>query len=78
MARYRVVQWATGNVGRRGLRAALDRDVFELVGVYAFSPDKVGRDAGELAGIPSVGVLATDGVDALIGHAPDCVSTPRG
>ena len=78
MARYRVVQWATGNVGRRALRAVLDRDVFELVGVYAFSPDKVGHDAGELAGIAPVGVLATDDVDALIGQAPDCVIyTPR-
>ena len=43
MARYRVVQWATGNVGQRALRAVLDRDAFELVGVHAFSPDKVGR-----------------------------------
>ena len=78
MARYRVVQWATGNVGRRALRAVLDRDAFELVGVYAFSPDKVGCDAGELAGIASVGVLATDDVDALIRRAPDCVLyTPR-
>lgn len=78
MARYRVVQWATGNVGQRALRAVLDRDVFELVGVHAFSPEKVGRDAGELAGIAPVGVLATDDVDALIGEAPDCVIyTPR-
>ncbi len=73
MARYRVVQWATGNVGRRALRAILDRDGFELVGVHAFSPDKVGRDAGTLAGIAPVGVLATDDVEALIGTAPDCV-----
>jgi hypothetical protein len=49
LGRYRVVQWATGNVGQRALRAVLDRDVFELVGVHAFSPDKVGRDAGALA-----------------------------
>ena len=55
MARYRVVQWATGNVGQRALRAVLDRDVFELVGVHAFSPDKVGHDAGALAGIAPVG-----------------------
>ena len=78
MARYRVVQWATGNVGQRALRAVLDRDAFDLVGVHAFSPDKVGQDAGALAGIAPVGVLATDDVDALIGTAPDCVLyTPR-
>jgi hypothetical protein len=76
--RYRVVQWATGNVGRHAVRAVLERDQFELVGVYAFSPDKVGTDAGTLAGIAPVGVLATDDVDALIGAAPDCVLyTPR-
>jgi hypothetical protein len=74
MGRYRVVQWATGNVGQRALRAILDRDdVFELVGVHAFSPDKVGHDVGTLAGIAPVGVLATDDGDALIGEAPDCV-----
>ena len=78
MTRYRVVQWATGNVGQRALRAVLDRECSKLVGVHAFSPDKVGRDAGELAGVAPVGVLATDDVDALIGTAPDCVIyTPR-
>ncbi|MGO8768384.1 MAG: dihydrodipicolinate reductase [Mycobacterium sp.] len=78
MARYRVVQWATGNVGQRALRAVLDRDVFDVVGVHAFSSDKVGQDAGTLAGIAPMGVLATDDVDALIGTAPDCVLyTPR-
>ena len=50
MRRYRVAQWATGRVGQRALRAVLDRDVFELVGLYAFSPDKVGQDAGTVAG----------------------------
>jgi hypothetical protein len=72
MTRYRVVQWATGNIGQRALRAVLDREAFELVGVHAFSPEKVGRDAGALAGVAPVGVLATDDVDALIGTAPDC------
>lgn len=78
MTQYRVVQWATGNVGQRALRAILDRDEFELVGVHAYSPDKVGHDAGALVGIAPVGVLATDDVEALIGEAPDCVLyTPR-
>jgi hypothetical protein len=73
-----VVQWATGRVGQRALRAVLDRDAFELVGLYAFSPDKVGQDAGTLAGLARIGILATDDVDALIAEAPDCVLyTPR-
>ena len=78
MTRYRVVQWATGNVGQRALGAVLARDAFDLVGVHAFSSDKVGRDAGTLAGIAPVEVLATNDVDVLIGEAPDCiVYTPR-
>ena len=50
MARYRVVQWSTGNIGRRALGILLDRDDFDVVGVHAFGSDKVGRDAGVLAG----------------------------
>src|ERR1700752_2653123 len=78
MTGYRVVQWATGNIGQRALRAVLDREAFELVGVHAFSSEKVGRDAGALAGVAPVGAPATDDVDALIGTAPDCaIYTPH-
>ena len=40
----RVVQWTTGNVGRRALRAIAAHPGLELVGLYAWSADKVGRD----------------------------------
>ena len=73
MARYRVVQWSTGNIGRRALGVLLDREDFDLVGVYAFGSDKVGRDAGELADQAPVGVAATGDADALIELRPDCV-----
>ncbi|MGZ4528376.1 MAG: NAD(P)H-dependent amine dehydrogenase family protein [Mycobacterium sp.] len=73
MARYRVVQWSTGNIGRRALGVLLDREDFDLVGVYAFGSDKVGRDAGELADQAPVGVAATSDADALIELRPDCV-----
>ncbi|OBI24400.1 dihydrodipicolinate reductase [Mycobacterium sp. E1386] len=73
MARYRVVQWSTGNIGKRALGALLERDDFDVVGVHAFGSDKVGRDAGELAGQASVGVAATGDADALIDLRPDCV-----
>ena len=69
----RVVQWTTGNVGRRSLRAILAHPALELVGCYAWSDAKAGRDAGELAGVAPAGVLATNDVDALIALAPDCV-----
>ena len=54
---YRVVQWTTGNVGRRSVRAIVANPLLELVGCYAYGSDKVGRDAGELAGIDPTGVL---------------------
>jgi 4-hydroxy-tetrahydrodipicolinate reductase len=45
----------------------------ELVGCYAWSPDKVGRDVGELCGLAPVGVTATHDVDTLLALRPDCV-----
>ena len=71
---YRVVQWSTGNIGKRALGALIDRDDFDVVGVHAFGSDKVGCDAGVLVGGPPIGVAATDDVDALIELAPDCVN----
>lgn len=70
---YRIVQWTTGNVGRRSVRALLDNPDFELVGCYAWSDDKVGRDVGELAGVAPAGIAATNDVDALLALKPDCV-----
>jgi hypothetical protein len=69
----RVVQWTTGNVGARTVRAVVATPGLELVGCYAHSADKVGRDVGELCGTAPIGVAATDDVDALLALAPDCV-----
>ena len=70
---YRVVQWSTGHVGMHALRAILDHPELELVGLWVHSPDKVGIDAGTLAGRDAVGVEATNDVDALLALAPDAV-----
>jgi 2,4-diaminopentanoate dehydrogenase len=70
----RVVQWSTGNVGRRALGAIIDLPQFELVGVHAYGADKVGKDAGELAGRPPTGVVATNDLQELIALQPDCIS----
>lgn len=71
---HRVVQFATGNVGRHALRAIIGRPDLQLVGVHAASADKVGRDASELCGLSEpTGVLATGDLDALIALGPDCV-----
>jgi hypothetical protein len=47
--------------------------VIELVGCFAYSADKVGRDVGELCGIEPIGLTATDDVEALLALRPDCV-----
>jgi hypothetical protein len=74
MAPYRVVQWSTGNIGKRALGILLDRHDFDVVGVHAFGSAKVGCDAGALADRPRVGVAATADADALIELRPDCVN----
>ncbi len=71
--KYRVVQWTTGNVGKSSLQSIVANSQFELVGCYAWSPEKAGRDAGELVGIGPIGVAATNDVDALLALKPDCV-----
>jgi hypothetical protein len=71
--RYRVVQWATGSIGQIGIRHFVDNPMFELVGVYVTNPEKVGRDAGELAGIAPIGLAATGDVDAVLALGADCV-----
>lgn len=71
----RVVQWTTGNIGRRSLQAVIDRDDMELVGVYAHGADKVGKDAAELCGVSDpTGVHATNDVAALLALQPDVCS----
>jgi hypothetical protein len=70
---YRVVQWATGNIGLRSLRATIEHPELELVGLYVYSDTKAGRDAGELCGLPPVGVRATQDIDEVLALRPDCV-----
>jgi len=70
---YRVVQWTTGNVGRQSVAAIAAHPDLELVGCYAWSPDKAGQDVGELCGIAPMGVVATHDVDALLALKADCV-----
>lgn len=72
--RIRVVQWTTGNVARQAVKAVVERSDLELVGLYAFSKDKVGKDVAELAELDQpTGVTATDDIDALIALKPDAV-----
>ena len=70
---YRVIQWATGNVGRAAVRGIVEHPDLELVGTWVSSDAKSGRDVGEICGIGPIGVRATTDVDALVALEADCV-----
>ncbi|MGO4256587.1 NAD(P)H-dependent amine dehydrogenase family protein [Marmoricola sp. RAF53] len=70
----RVVAWSTGTIGRHALAGIDARPDMELVGLWVSNPEKVGQDAGRLAGLDrDLGVLATDDKDALFALRPDVV-----
>ena len=72
---YRVIQWATGNLGRAAIEGIVSHPDLELVGVWVHSASKVGKDAGELAERPDLhtGIKASNDIDALIALSPDCI-----
>jgi hypothetical protein len=77
----RVAHVGTGNVGGLALAGLITNPQFELTGVCVSTPEKVGRDAGELCGLglegldnPTVtGVVAVNDLDTLIAARPDCI-----
>lgn len=72
-SRYRVVQWATGVVGRAALERVIDHPRLDLLGVKVHSADKDGVDAGALVGRSPIGVQATTDAGAVLALGPDCV-----
>ncbi|MGE0388250.1 MAG: hypothetical protein AB7Q97_26300 [Gammaproteobacteria bacterium] len=69
----RFVSWATGGIGTVALRTALKRG-HQCVGVLCYGPEKVGRDAGELAGLDlRTGVAATRDKEAIYALDADVV-----
>jgi 4-hydroxy-tetrahydrodipicolinate reductase len=71
--RYRVAQWATGHSGVKALRGVIEHPLYDLVGVYVYSDEKAGRDAGDIAGVAPTGVIATRSIEDIIAARPDCV-----
>ena len=70
----RVAHVGTGNVGRLALIQLVTSPQFELTGVCVSTPEKVGKDAGELAGLDvSTGITAVNDLDALLATRPECV-----
>jgi len=69
----RVVHIGTGNVGRLALAELIANPGFELAGLCVSTKEKVGKDAGELAGLDVVtGVTATDDLEAVLATEPEC------
>ncbi|HTF12089.1 MAG TPA: dihydrodipicolinate reductase, partial [Asanoa sp.] len=70
----RVALIGTGNVGRLALAGVIDNPLFELTGLCVSSDAKVGKDAGELAGLDAVtGIIATKELDDVLATKPECV-----
>lgn len=69
----RVIQWATGAIGKTCLRQIIDHPDLELAGLYVYSPAKVGKDAGEIARRAPTGILATNDVDEIVNTPADIV-----
>ena len=70
---YRVVQWATGAIGKTCLRAVLDRPDMSLAGVYVYAARKAGQDAGAIARYPDTGILATRSIEEILALDADVV-----
>ena len=69
----RVVQWATGSMGRTALRRIIDHPGLTLSGVHVYSDAKAGRDAGEIAKRPPTGIVATSDLAATLATQADIV-----
>lgn len=70
----RVFQVATGNVGTEMIKRIGRHPDLELIGLHCYSPDKIGRDVGEIAGLDPIGVTATGSVDEIIAAKPDVLT----
>jgi hypothetical protein len=70
---YRVIQWATGNVGRCAIEGIRNHPELELVGAWVHSEVKDGKDVGEICGLGRLGVEATRDAEALLALGADCV-----
>jgi hypothetical protein len=71
---HRVVLWGPGQMGIGALRALIQHPGLELAGLVVHSEHKEGRDAGDLCGLPSTGVLATRDVDTALAIDADAVA----
>jgi hypothetical protein len=69
----RVVQWATGGVGKAAIEGILRHPELELVGCWVHSEDKHGKDVGEILGTGPLGVPATTSAAEIFALEADAV-----
>ncbi|MGD0380664.1 MAG: dihydrodipicolinate reductase [Acidimicrobiales bacterium] len=72
--KLRVFQVATGNVGSEMIKRIQHHPDLELVGLHCYSPEKIGKDAGELVDLGPIGVVASGTIEEIIAAGPDCVT----
>src|SRR5262245_37118191 len=72
-AKLRVIQWATGGVGKAAIECVLNHPGLELAGCWVHSADKNGRDVGDILGTDALGVAATSSIDEALALDADCV-----
>ena len=69
----RVAVLGMGGIGALAVNAIQKRPGLELVGVSVYSPNKIGRDAGELAGGKPIGVKTVSSLEDILALKPDCI-----
>jgi hypothetical protein len=69
-----VAHVGTGYTGSTALRQLLRSPRLEVVGQLVHSPEKAGRDSGELVGESAIGVVATDCMADFLALDADCVT----
>lgn len=69
----RVIQWATGGVGKAAIEAVLAHPELELVGCYVHSEAKRGKDVGDIVDTAPLGVTATGDVEDILAMDADAV-----
>src|ERR1700739_471825 len=72
-SRLRVIQWATGGVGKAAVECMLNHPQLDLAGCWVRGASKDGVDVGQTIGISPLGVVATSSVDEILALDADCV-----
>ncbi|WP_347488565.1 hypothetical protein ABDB91_15310 [Desulfoscipio sp. XC116] len=73
MQKYRVIIWGLGNIGRVAVRMCMEKETLELVGAIDVTPDKVGKDAGEIFGFGKSGVIVSDNMEEVFALDADVI-----